>query len=287
MRVLLQDGLQIMKVARPGFWPTHLWFYLLPLAGQDLLGSYQFWIGAVYVCFPLGLLLYGWNDLGDAATDRLNPRKDSWLFGGRPDRKLRARLPWIITAVQIPFTITFVAIGGTSLLVWFAAVMLANATYNNIGWKRLPGLDLANQVGYLLIFVLASLLCGVDQLSAPVMVFSALFAMQSHLFGQLMDIEQDRSAGRRSTAVVLGFRRAKGLLSLLMWIEAGIAAVYFHGSVVALFMTCGAMFFLVDAIIGPPRYSLTFTKAFFVIWNVIVIATLHLVWRYGWFMLAA
>ena len=118
------------------------------------------------------------------------------------------------------------------------------------------------------------------------MIFSALFAMQSHLFGQLMDIEQDRAAGRRSTAVVLGYRRAKGLLSLLMSIEAGIAAVYFHGTVIALFMTCGAMFFLVDAFIGPQRYSLWFTKAFFIIWNIIVIATMHLVWCYGWFMLA-
>jgi len=31
------------------------------------------------------------------------------------------------------------------------------------------------------------------------MIFSALFAMHSHLFGQLMDIEADRAAGRRGS----------------------------------------------------------------------------------------
>ncbi len=236
--------------------------------------------------FPLGLLLYGWNDLGDAETDKLNSRKDSWLFGARPDQQLRSRLPWIIAAVHVPFVIAFVMIAGPRMLFWFAAVLLTNTTYNNFGWKRLPLLDLFNQVGYLLIFVLASWLCGLDQLSAPVMIFSALFAMQSHLFGQLMDLEEDRLAGRRSTAIMLGYRRAKLLLSLLMWIEAAIAALYFQGLVVSLFMTTGALFFLADALVGPRRYSVSFSKGCFLAWNMIVIGTMHLVWRYGWFVLA-
>lgn len=284
--MLIRDVVEIVKVARPGFWPTQLWFFLLPMAGRDMFGSFPFWLGAVYVCFPLGLLLYGWNDLGDVETDELNSRKDSWLFGARPDSQMRSRLPWIIALVQVPFVIAFVMIAGPPMLVWFAAVLLTNMTYNNFGWKSLPLLDLLNQVGYLLIFVLASWICGLDQLSAPAMIFSALFAMQSHLFGQLMDLQEDRSAGRQSTAIVLGYRPAKLLLSLLMWIEAAIAALYFQGIVVSLFMFAGALFFLADAFWGPQRYSILFSKGCFVVWNVIVISTMHLVWRYGWFMLA-
>lgn len=284
--MLIRDAVEIVKVARPGFWPTQLWFFLLPMAGQDLFGSLPFWLGAVYVCFPLGLLLYGWNDLSDVETDKLNARKDSWLFGARPDQQLRSRLPWIIAVVQAPFVIAFVMVAGPQMLVWFAAVLLANTTYNNLGWKRLPVLDLLNQVAYLLVFVLASWLCGLDQLSAPVMIFSAIFAMHSHLFSELMDLEEDRVAGRRSTAIVLGYRQTKILLSLLMWIEAAIAALYFQGQVVSLFMTAGALFFLADAFVGPQRYSLSFSRGFFLLWNVVVISTMHLVWRYGWFVLA-
>ena len=80
-----RNGRSLMKVARPGFWTTSLWFYLLPLGQQHVFGSWTFWLGCFYVTFPLGLLIYGWNDLVDAETDRLNPRKGNFLFGARPD----------------------------------------------------------------------------------------------------------------------------------------------------------------------------------------------------------
>ncbi len=278
--------LEIIKVARPGFWPTHLWFYLLPFAGRDMFGSPAFWIGAVYVCFPLGLLLYGWNDLGDVGSDRINPRKNSWLFGARPDAALRRRLPIIIALVQIPFLVLFVWIAGAKMFAWFTAVCAVNFTYNTLGFKRLPVLDLMNQVGYLLMFVLASWLCGVPQLNSPAMAFSALFAMQSHLFGQLMDIDQDRIAGRRSTAIMLGMIRAKWLLVVIMLGEVVIAASYFRGPFVAIFMAAGASFFLCDTLLGPRRYPIWFSRAFFVAWNVIVIMTMHFVWRFGVFLTA-
>ncbi|QDS87719.1 prenyltransferase [Rosistilla ulvae] len=279
-----QDMLEIIKIARPGFWPTHVWFYLLPFAGRDMLGSIPFWLGCFYVSFPLGLLLYGWNDLGDYVSDLCNPRKDSWLFGGRPDASMRQRLPWIIAAVQVPFVIAFVIIGGSWMLLWFAAVLMTNATYNTFGFKRLPVLDLLNQIGYLLIFLLGSWLCGVPQLNAATMVFSALFAMQSHLFGQLMDIEEDRIAQRHNTAITIGAVPSKWLLVGIMLIEVAISWTYFHSPIVAGFMFAGALFFSLDAIAGPKQYPPLFTKFFFIAWNLIVIATMHFVWRYGVFL---
>lgn len=276
---------EIVKVARPGFWPTHLWFYILPFATRDLFGSPAFWVGCVYVCFPLGLLLYGWNDLGDSDSDRLNERKDSWLFGARPDDELRRVLPYWIASVQAPFVAIMVVLAGWKMLLWMAAVLSVNFTYNNLRFKSLPILDLLNQVGYLLIFVLASWLCDVPQLSLPAMAFSALFAMQSHLFGQLMDLDADGRAGRRSTAILLTVTPAKALLVLIMAAEVAIAALYFRWSVVAWFMSAGALFFAVDAVLGPRRYPLWFTKTFFLLWNVIVLITMHWVWRYGLFLL--
>lgn len=277
---------QVLKVARPGFWPTHYWFFLLPFAGRDMFQSAAFWVGSVYVCFPLGLLLYGWNDIGDAASDEINPRKDSWVFGARPDAKMRSRLPWIIGLIQLPFLAVFVWFAGTKMLGWFAAVLVVNATYNSLGFKKLPVLDLLNQAGYLLIFVLASWLCDVPQLNAAAMWFSALFAMQSHLFGQLMDIDEDKAAGRKSTAIVIGLFPAKLLLVAIMTIEALIALTYFQFQVVGLFMILGAVFFMIDAIVGPRRYPVAFMKGFFVAWNIVVIATMHFVWRYEVFLAA-
>lgn len=277
---------ELLQVSRPGFWPTQLWFYLLPFSGRHMFETPEFWLGATYVCLPLGLLLYGWNDIGDADTDADNPRKGSWLFGGKPDAALRQQLPWIIGAVQLPFVIAFVAIAGWKMLGWFAAVVLTNAAYNEFGFKEKPVLDVLNQAAYVLVFVLASWICAVPQLNAPAMVFSGLFAMQSHLFGQLMDIDQDREAGRRTTAVVVGPRATKVLLVALLVAEAIIAWQSFTGWYVAVFLAAGALFFTADAIAGPARYPVVFSKIFFVGWNVVVLASMHFVWRYGVFQLS-
>ena len=278
--------LQIIKTARPGFWPTHVWFYVLPFAGLDMFGTPAFWIGATYVCFPLGLLAYGWNDLGDTASDCINPRKDSWLFGALPNERLKQRLPWLIAVSQIPFIGTFVWIAGPKMLLWFSALILANACYNSLGFKRLPFVDLLNQTGYVLVFVLASWLCDVPQLNTPAIVFGAIFAMQSHLFGQLMDFDEDREAGRRSTAIVIGYVPAKILLIGIMLLLAGIAHFYFRGELVSIFMAGGASFFLLDLFFGPKRYSVFFMTTFFLLWNLIVVLSIHFVWRYGFFLLA-
>jgi 4-hydroxybenzoate polyprenyltransferase len=261
-----------------------LWFYLLPFAGRDMFGSAPFWLGAIYVCFPLGILAYGWNDLGDTLSDQSNPRKDSWLFGATPDESFQRQLPWIIIVVQIPFILSFIWIAGLKMAVWFAALLFVNACYNTFGFKRLPALDLLNQVGYLLIFVLGSWLCNVPQLNEPVMVFSAIFAMQSHLFGQLMDIDEDRESGRKSTAVVLGPFPAKLLLVSIMVVLTLIAYHYFRGPTVAIFMAAGASFFVLDLCFGPRRYPVWFTKLFFIGWNLVVILTMHWVWRYDVFL---
>ena len=275
---------EIIKTARPGFWPTHLWFYMLPFAGRDMFGSLPFWVGAVYVCFPLGLLTYAWNDLGDHETDQVNPRKNSWLFGALPNAGLRKQLPWIILLTQLPFVGIFIWLAGPKMLAWFAALILVNACYNTMGFKRLPVLDLLNQVGYVLIFVLASWLCNVPQLNAPAMIFGAIFAMQSHLFGQLMDLDEDKTAGRKSTAVVIGVIPAKLLLVTIMVALALIAYRYFQIPVVAIFMTCGALFFFMDMCFGPRRYPVWFSTSFFLAWNVVVILSMHFVWRYGIFL---
>lgn len=250
-----------------------------------MFGSPAFWVGCVYVCFPLGLLLYGWNDLGDVESDQLNERKDSWVFGARPDDDLRRALPYWIAGVQAPFLILMVALAGWKMLIWMAAVLLVNFTYNNLRFKSLPVVDLLNQVGYLLIFVLASWLCDVPQLSWPAMVFSSLFAMQSHLFGQLMDLDADGKAGRRSTAILLTVTPAKSLLVAIMMTEVIIAATYFRSTLVAWFMAAGATFFLLDTVFGPRRYPIWFTKTFFIAWNIVVLLTIHWVWRYGLFLL--
>ena len=96
-----------LKVSRPGLWFQTLWLYTLPTSGLPIFHSPVFWLGLVYVTFPLNFLVYGWNDIVDFENDQQNPRKDSFLFGARGSREDLARLPVVIALVQLPFFIAF------------------------------------------------------------------------------------------------------------------------------------------------------------------------------------
>ena len=161
--LMLLEMQQLIRVARPGFWATQIWFYMLPLGGHDVLGHWPFWIGVLYVTFPLSLLLYGWNDAVDYETDQLNLRKGSYLFGARCSKEELKRIPWMIVWIQLPFFTFFVWNIGIVFWVWVLAVVVVNTTYNVLPFacKSRPFFDLANQVGYLffLLWAQADLPC--------------------------------------------------------------------------------------------------------------------------------
>src|SRR5262249_38745900 len=55
-RTLLSELTFILQASRPGLWLTSIWFYMLPLGGRNLFGSIPFWLGVLYMTFPMGLL---------------------------------------------------------------------------------------------------------------------------------------------------------------------------------------------------------------------------------------
>ncbi len=145
----------LLQVSRPGLWSTTALFYLMPLGHADILHSGKPWLGLFFVLFPLGLLLYGVNDIVDAETDALNPRKGTFMFGSRGAREQLAALKWQIAVVQIPFAIAFYSFVGPRILWWYALLLLAVGLYNapGIAWKGRPPFDVLIQASYLLVFV--------------------------------------------------------------------------------------------------------------------------------------
>jgi len=239
----------LLQVSRPGLWSTTALFYLMPLGDADVLHSGKLWLGLSFVLFPLGLLLYGVNDIVDAETDSLNPRKGTFMFGSRGARDQLAALKWQIAVVQIPFVIAFYSFVGPRILWWYAVLLLAVGLYNapGIGWKGRPPLDVLIQASYLLVFVLSSWLNNAPQLPWQTFLFGALFAMHSHIFGEVMDIEPDRLSGRRTTATSIGRVSAKFLIAAFLCIETTLVRIYFRDWIVTSFLIFGALWFLIDA----------------------------------------
>lgn len=275
----------LLQVSRPGLWSTTALFYLMPLGHADFLHSRALWLGLFYVLFPLGFLLYGVNDIVDAEADRLNPRKGTFLFGSLGAAEQLAALRWKIVAVQIPFLIIFLYLAGPRILVWFAALLVAVGLYNapRLGWKSHPPFDVLIQASYLLVFVLSSWLNQVHQLPWQTFLFGAMFAMHSHIFGEVMDIEPDRLSGRRTTATLIGAVPSKLLIAAVLCVETVLVYFSFGDLVITRFLGFGAAWFLLDALVVWKNrpYSATEMRLFMWGWNAAAFAGMFWNWTNG------
>jgi 4-hydroxybenzoate polyprenyltransferase len=278
---LWRELLFCVKASRPGFYLTAIWFYLLPLGDTFPLQSSSFWLGLFYVALPLGLLIYAGNDVTDQDTDELNPRKDSFLFGARPTPEQIVRLPWLIALVQLPFVLWFFVLLGPRALLWFVALVAMTLLYNapRFAAKDRPGFDVLAQVGYLLVFVLSNWLNNLPQAPWFIFVFGALFAMHSHLFGQIMDVAPDSASGRRTTAVAIGIRASKYFIVALLLIEAVIASQITDKPYLTWFLLGSAGWFLLDVLVlwRDKAYLAWQMTAFFIGWNLLLL--LEIAWN--------
>jgi len=257
----------------------------MPLGRADFLHSRTLWLGLFYVLFPLGFLLYGVNDIVDAEADRLNPRKGTFLFGSLGAAEQLSALRWKIAAVQIPFLIIFFFLIGPRILAWFGVLLIAVGIYNapRFGWKSHPPFDVLIQASYLLVFVLSSWLNGAAQLPWQTFVFGAMFAMHSHIFGEVMDIEPDRLSGRRTTATLLGAGRSKLLLAVFLCVETVLVYYFFRDLVVTGFLGFGAAWFVLDALLiwRNRPYSPAAMRLFMWGWNAAAFAGMFWNWSAG------
>jgi 4-hydroxybenzoate polyprenyltransferase len=272
----------LIQVSRPGLWTTTTLFYLMPLGHWNIFRSAAFWIGLFYVIFPLGLLLYGANDIVDAEADRYNPRKGTFLFGSLGASEQLASLRWQIALAQIPFLVLFFFLVGPRIGWWLAALLFAVGLYNapGFGWKGRPPFDVLIQSSYLLVFVLSSWLNHAAQLPWPAFVFGALFAMHSHVFGEVMDIAPDRLSGRRTTATQIGAVNAKCLIAIFLSIEALLVYVFFGDAVIAGFLGAGAVWFALDAkfLWKNHAYTPAEMRIFMWAWNAASVASIYWNW---------
>lgn len=271
----------LLQVSRPGLWTTTILFYLMPVGRSLQIHNAAFWLGLFYIVFPLSLLLYGVNDIVDAEGDRFNPRKGTYLFGSRgADPQLKS-LRWQIAVSQIPFLFLFWFYSGLRIFPWFLALLFAVYVYNArpVALKGRPPFDVLIQASYLLIFILSSWLNRVPQLPWQTFLFGALFAMHSHVFGEVMDIEPDQKSGRRTLATQLGRVPAKFFIAAILVVESLLVRHYFADLVITSFLALGALFFIADALLlwKSRAYSPPQMRLFLWGWN--IAAVLGILWN--------
>ncbi len=275
-----------LKVSRPGLWFAAIWLYLLP-TGQmpELLHSWEFWYGLFYVTFPLNFIVYGWNDSVDFETDRHNERKDSFWFGARGTKEQLQKLWKPIVISQVIFFTPLLFFASWKIILVYAGFILINGLYNlpKHGLRSIPPLELIAQVGYLLIVPLSIFINDVEQILWLTYIYLLLFAWQSHLIGEVMDIEPDRKAGRRTTATLLGMKGSKTLIIFIVAIEVALMYFVYQEFIFGSILACGLLWLMIDLffVFKTENYTYTQMKLFAILSNLVALASMIYVWYSG------
>ncbi len=274
-----------IKVSRPGLWFATIWLYLLPTGQMDIWQDFDFWLGFFYVCFPLNFLVYGWNDIVDQKIDLLNPRKDTFWFGAKGTVEELRRL-WIpILVSNLVFLPYFIFKGGSIMIGVFLALTLINWLYNlpESGFRSAPPWELMCQFGYLLIVPFSILLNQTEALPWQTYFYLSLFAIQSHLIGEVMDIEPDRKTGRKTTATVIGMRSTKLLIIGIVAAEVFLLFYYFQEYIFGGMLLLALLWLIIDLVLifKTQIYTLSQMKLFAILSNIVAILSMSYVWYSG------
>jgi len=273
----------LLKTSRPGLWFATVWLYLLPTGQMDqIFQSWIFWFGLFYVTFPLNLMVYGWNDAVDAKTDAVNPRKDSFWFGALGSPQQLQVLWKYIAWVQLITYPVLVYFGGWNVLLIFFGFLIINGLYNlpKHGLRSRPPLELLCQIGYLLIAPLSIYINQTENLPHLTYLYLFLFAMQSHLMGEVMDIEPDRKAGRKTTATLIGMHNTKLLIIGIVAVEVLLLVVAYDEYIFAAMLGLGLLWLILDLFIiyKTKTYTIKQMKLFAFLSNITALVSMLYVW---------
>ncbi|MEO9892179.1 UbiA family prenyltransferase [Aurantibacter sp.] len=256
-----------LKISRPGLWFPTIWIYLVPFSNQDgFWNSWLFWLGFIFVTFPLNYLVYGLNDYNDEKADAVNQRKGNFLFGAQASRAHLDGLLKKITIVILPFVAIFTYLSGFKMFLLLAFMVIVNIAYNFKPFriKERPPFEIFIQIGYVTTAFFATELNNLEMLPWQTLVYLSLFAFQAHIAGEIMDIEPDLVSHKRTTATVLGRKITKILMLFILVLESLLVWYWFKDFVLSLFLLTFSVWLVLDVffLFKDRPYSLSQMKLF-------------------------
>ncbi|WP_347373339.1 UbiA family prenyltransferase [Aequorivita sp. Q41] len=270
-----------MKISRPGLWFSTVWIYLVPFnLSSNFWEKPLFWSGLIFVTFPLNCMLYGLNDFTDGKADFLNPRKGNYLFGAKFSKEELASVPRSLFFIIVPFLCYFSYVGGTQLFILLLFMIVVYITYNYKPFriKERPPFEIFFQVGYVFTALFSIHLNNLDMLSWQTILYLTLFAYQAHIAGEIMDIEPDILAKKKTTAVLIGRKKSKFLMISLLAFEAYILKFWFDDWVLSSFLALVTLWLILDVFIFFKDNPYTIKQMKFFGYAINIAAILSLIW---------
>lgn len=216
--IILEKIKVLLITSRPILWLGPIGIYFIGVQAAKVDFNFFFWLGLFFVTFPMGILVYGLNDISDYKSDIINPRKGSWE-GGVLNRKYTSIICYAILVsiliVIFPLLIFkyYFSVGLIICITLFAYLYSCKP----VRLKSIPFLDsLSNGLWVALILIFGfSFTKGSSQL--PLIIFPIFLGVTAmHALTTLMDYDEDKLSGDKTISVYLG-KRVTSLISSLIF----------------------------------------------------------------------
>lgn len=268
-----------IKISRPGLWFPTVWIYLVPFTLEDRFWEQvPFWIGFLFVTFPLNYLVYGLNDCNDILADKINHRKGNFIFGAQASKNYLDKVPKRIAFITLPFMVYFVWIAGWKMFFILVIMVVVNVIYNYPPFriKERPPFEILIQAGYVGTVLLSIYLNDLQMIPWQTFMYLTLFAFQAHIAGELMDIEPDLKAGKRTSATLIGRKMTKFLMFGILVVETYILCFWFKDYLLGSMLGIFAIWLLLDVwlVFKDRPYTLSQMKLFGLGMNASALATM-------------
>ncbi|GIW69334.1 MAG: prenyltransferase [Patescibacteria group bacterium] len=213
----------ILKISRPRFWFYVLGPYILGWAvgGPDIFINPSFYLGLVFFSFPANFFIYGINDYYDKDTDLHNTKKGTKEIFLKERKILK---PYLLITIFI-FFLYFLYARNIYQKLLLLIFYLLSYFYSSppLRFKAKPFIDSLSNILYALPGFYAY--HNIKNEGVPIWVFIAawLWTSSMHLFSAIPDIEADKKAGLKTTAVFLSFKYSL-YLCLILWLLSALIA---------------------------------------------------------------
>ena len=171
----------------------------------------------IWVAFPFNLLIYGINDIFDRDTDDPNARKGGYGGAKIVDSEVRP-IAWGVVITNVPFLIYFIATLPWPAWAWMLAYAFSFWQYSStpLRFKGRPVWDSISNTDYAYPLVFVPYALGAEPVWEAAIGLMA-WSIAKHVYDAIQDIDEDRDAGIRTTAVAFGARGAL-IWSAVFWV---------------------------------------------------------------------
>lgn len=212
----------LLKISRFRFWMYTAGPYLLGylIGSPNLITAFysaEFIFYFLYFLVPANIFLYGVNDYFDEDTDKFNPKKGTKEHklknSNKGFLKLILAICLILSLALIFFIQTMSAKIALSIFVFLSYFYSAPP----LRFKSKPLLDSISNVLYIIPGVISYLQVSGQLPPTWLLIGFWCWASSMHLFSAVPDIEADKKARLKTTAVFLG-KNASLIVCAILWL---------------------------------------------------------------------